>query len=168
MNYTIYSDGAASMKKIGGSYIRGAGGHAFVVYDEDGTKIFEYSNGKKETTNNEQELLAIRAALEWLNNRPDFNSSSSASIMSDSAYCVNIFNSWASSWEKNGWTRGRKHEPIENLSLIKEIYTMFNEFGNIKLEKVKGHSTCAGNIRADELAVAAKKKFQNSSILTFS
>ena len=47
MNYTIYSDGAASMKKIGGSYIRGAGGHAFVVYDEDGTKIFEYSNGKK-------------------------------------------------------------------------------------------------------------------------
>ena len=45
-------------------------------------------------------------------------------IRSDSAYCVNMLKpgGWVYGWEKNGWTRGKKHEPIENLEIIQKIY----------------------------------------------
>lgn len=160
MNYTIYCDGAATMKKINGSYVRCAGGHAFIVY-QNGINVFEFSDGVRETTNNEQELLAIRDSLKWLKENSNFDSFSEATIFSDSAYCVNIFNRWIEAWKENEWTRGRKHEPIENLEIIKEIYFMLKELKNVKIEKVKGHSTCVGNNLADKLAVEAKKKFQN-------
>lgn len=158
MNYVIYSDGAATMKKENNEYQRCAGGHAFVVY-HNSVIVHKESNGSPKSTNNEQELLAIRDALLWLKGNTNFDSFSNAVIYSDSAYCVNIFNSWINSWIKNNWTRGKKHEPIENLSIIQEIYGLLKEMGNVEIEKVKGHSNCAGNIIADELAVEAKKKF---------
>ena len=157
MNYTIYVDGAASMEKKDNSYERRAGGHAFVIY-ESGVRIYEQSDGAPITTNNEQELLAILDTLKWLEMNSKFDSFSEATIYSDSAYCVNICNDWRKKWKKNGWTRGRKHEPIENLEIIKEISERLDKM-NVKVEKVKGHGTCAGNIRADELAVETKKKF---------
>lgn len=158
MNYVIYCDGAATMKKVNGEYTRCAGGHAFVVYT-GGFKVYEDAKGMEMSTNNEQELMAVRDALLWLKADPKFDGFSEATICSDSAYCVNIFTKWTSGWKKQGWTRGRKHEPIENLELIKEIDELMRGL-NIKIEKVKGHGNCAGNIRADELAVKAKKKYE--------
>ena len=161
MDYTIFVDGAATMKKNENVYTRCAGGHAFVVY-QNGIKIEEHSDGMFSSTNNEQELLAIYDALCWLKNNKDFDSFSAATICSDSAYCVNIFNSWIKSWIANNWTRGKKHEAIENLGIIKDIHELLNDMPNVKIIKVKGHDNCAGNIRADQLAVEAKKKFEIS------
>lgn len=156
-NYVIYTDGAASMEKTNDTYERRAGGHAFVVY-ENNIRIYEESNGAPITTNNEQELLAILDALKWAESNPNVNSFSEITIASDSAYCINVFTKWIKSWERNGWTRGRKHEPIENLEIIQEIYGKLKKM-NVDFVKVKGHSNCAGNNRADELAVEAKRKF---------
>ena len=59
--------------------------------------------------------------------------------------------------EKNGWTRGKKHEPIENLEIIQKIYKyLLND--NITFVKIKGHSGNVGNELVDKLAVAAKKR----------
>lgn len=157
MNYAIYTDGAATMKKKNGEYIRENGGWAFVVY-ESGINIHQRYGGERETTNNAMELTAICEALKWLSDNKDFDGFSDCTIFSDSAYCVNIFNSWVNSWVVNGWTRGKKHEPIENVELIKEIYGMLKNMSNVKIQKVKGHATCAGNNLADKLAVKGKEE----------
>lgn len=155
-NYTIYTDGAATMKKIKGEYVREAGGCAFVVYDAGNIRLYEWSGHSDQTTNNEMELSAIFHAIKWLQEREDFDPFSAAVLLSDSAYCVNIFNDWAAKWEANAWTRGRKHEPIENLELVKAIYYELKKMPNVKIQKVVGHGGVAGNTRADKLAVDAK------------
>ena len=73
-------------------------------------------------------------------------------IKSDSAYCVNMFNDWIYSWQRNGWVRPKNAE-IKNLDLIKQIWEYCTlDFPNFRVEKVKGHSTVIGNIIADYLA----------------
>ena len=158
MNYTIYSDGAATMKKINGQYVRENGGWAMIVYDTSNIRICGKYGGDTETTNNAMELYGIYQALLWLKGREDFTSFSNATIFSDSAYCVNIFNDWAKKWEINGWTRGRKHEPIENLTAIKTIYSLLKEMPMVKIQKVKGHANTAGNNLADKYAVQGKQE----------
>lgn len=153
MNLTIYTDGAATLKKGKQSYERVSGGWAFVVYSND-VQIYSEYGGESKTTNNAMELTAILKALEWLEKQENFTNFSQCTIFSDSAYCVNIFNSWITKWENNDWTRGKKKEKIENLDLIKSIYSKLKP--NIKIDKIKGHNTSAGNIMADKLAVKAK------------
>ena len=146
------------MKKVNGEYIRVAGGWSMIVYDSSNFRIYGEYGGEAETTNNAMELYGIWRAVNWLKEREDFTNFSEATIMSDSAYCVNIFNDWAKKWEANGWTRGRKHEPIENLTIIKNIYALLKEMPAIKIQKVKGHSTTAGNNLADKYAVQGKQE----------
>ena len=56
---------------------------------------------------------------------------------------------------RNGWTRGKKHEPIENLEVIQKIYKyLLND--DVTFVKIKGHSGNVGNELVDKLAVAAK------------
>ena len=156
MNYTIYCDGAATMKKVGGEYVRENGGWAMVVYDGGNCRIYGEYGGDMGTTNNAMELHAIYNALIWLRNKNDIFASHT--IFSDSAYCVQIFNDWVKSWEKNGWTRGRKKEPIENLTAIQAIYRLLKEMPNVKIQKVKGHANCVGNNIADRYAVQGKQE----------
>ena len=157
-NYTIYTDGAATMKKVNGEYTRVAGGWSMIVYDAGNFRIFGEYGGEAETTNNAMELYGIYRALKWLKEREDFTDFSNATIMSDSAYCVNIFNDWIKKWEANGWTRGRKHEPIENLTAIKNIYALLQDMPMVKIQKVKGHAINTGNNLADKYAVQGKQE----------
>lgn len=156
MNYTIYTDGAATMRKVNGEYVRENGGWAMIVYDGGNCRIYGEYGGDMETTNNAMELYAIYRALMWLMDKNDLRSE--VTIFSDSAYCVQIFNSWVKGWEKNGWTRGRKHEPIENLTAIQNIYRLLKNMPNVKIQKVKGHATCVGNNLADKYAVQGKQE----------
>lgn len=158
MNYNIYCDGAATMKKVNGEYVRVAGGWSMLVYDPSNFRIYGEYGGEAETTNNAMELYGIYRALKWLEAREDFTDFSEAVIMSDSAYCVNIFNDWVKKWAANGWTRGRKHEPIENLTAIKSIYTILQNMPMVRIEKVKGHANNAGNNLADKYAVQGKQE----------
>lgn len=139
----IFTDGSAHPNP-------GPGGFGCVFVSPEGEVIETYSKGQKYTTNNEQELKGIlyAACRAVLSGEP-------ATIYSDSAYSVNICTSWMYSWKQNGWLKGDNKEP-KNLELIKEIYNILSKHKEIKIEKVKGHSTVKFNNMADKLATGAK------------
>ena len=152
----IYCDGAASMKFVNGEYIRGNGGAAFILIDNNEI-IYEEKKHFNQTTNNFCELYAIYMALKHFHN--NFLNSDCLKIYCDSAYCVNMLKpgGWVYGWVKNDWTRGKKHEPIENIEIIKEIYNYLEKNKNIEFIKVKGHSGEKDwNDYVDKLAVKAK------------
>lgn len=162
MIYEYYTDGAATMRKVNGEYVREAGGWAFAQV-KDNKLIFSASGHADNTTNNAMELTAISQALRHYITR--YYSSEiydTIKIYSDSAYCVNMLKEggWVYSWSRNSWTRGKKHEPIENLDLIKKIFEILSKlregFGEVEFIKVAGHSNNELNNCVDQLAVEAK------------
>ena len=155
--YTYYTDGAATMLKKGGQYLREAGGWAFVLL-KNGKEEYYQSGGCPLTTNNEMELYAIYASIKDFLNISEGDDS--LIICSDSAYCINIFTSWASGWQRRGW-RKSDGKAIQNLEIIKTIWNLISEINqsnqSIKFKKVKGHSSDELNAKVDNLAVEAKK-----------
>lgn len=109
------------------------------------------------TTNNRMELTAILLALRNIEQKQDFLQTT-YTIYSDSAYCVNLCNTWMYSWERMGWQR-MKHKPVENLDLVREIYSLITKLkGIVTIEKVAGHQGVYWNEQADKMAVKAKEK----------
>lgn len=165
MIYKYYTDGAATMKKINGEYIRGAGGWAWARVDSETNKILEIASGHIDnTSNNAMELNAIYQALgHYITHYYSNKTYDTVKIYSDSAYCVNMLKvgGWVYSWSRNNWTRGKKHEPIENLDLIKEIYEILIKlregFKEVEFVKVIGHSGNELNDYVDQLAVEEKE-----------
>ena len=149
----FFTDGAASMKKIGNQYVRQAGGWAWVRVIDDKTSDFD-SGGEKSTSNNRMELMAIYEALK--NFKKEYSQFDECVIYSDSAYSINVITQWSKTWARNGWTK--KGGEIQNLELIKEIYNLVNEFPNLSFIKVKGHAGDKWNELVDNLAVQAKKQ----------
>jgi ribonuclease HI len=151
--YTYYTDGAATMVSRKGKYLREAGGWAFVLLKND-EEISSQSGGCPLTTNNEMELYAIYASIR------DFLSIADGEdhlvICSDSAYCINIFESWIYGWQRRGWRKG-DGKPIQNLQLIQAIWKLMAKIDNITFRKVRGHSGNRLNAKVDRLAVEAKK-----------
>lgn len=171
--FIIYTDGAATMRKVDGQYVREAGGWAYAVLDENDKLMFDNYGHADNTTNNEMELNAIFQGLMRFNS---FGcSGKTVEIRSDSAYCVNIFNEWIKGWKANGWTRGKKHEPIENVTLIKNIDWALSEatrrFNKVTFVKVKGHANDEWNNYVDKLAVDGKegrwRKQEDDTMLSF-
>lgn len=159
MIYKYYCDGAATMRKVNGEYVREMGGYAWASVDTENDKILKWNSAQvSNTTNNEMELSAIHNALRH-HGCPE--GSNIVEIYSDSAYCVNIFTQWIKNWEANGWTRGKKREPIENLGIIKSIWEMVKKlsegFSEVRFIKVAGHSGDKYNEIVDKLAVEAKE-----------
>lgn len=152
----IYTDGAATMKNINGEYIRCSGGAAMAIVNGQDEIIYSGSKHFDNTTNNFCELYAILMALSYCSIN---YSTEKIEIYSDSAYCVNMLkeNGWVYSWEKNNWTRGKKHEKIENVEIIKDIFNFIQKL-DVSFIKVKGHSNDKINDYVDKLAVAAKER----------
>ena len=93
-NYQIYTDGSCRGNKNGG---------IGVVWIKNGEKVYEYSKGYKNVTNNIMELLAIGVALKSIKKSID-----SLEIVSDSEYALGcIFN--------------EKWNPKKNVELITKI-----------------------------------------------
>ena len=93
-NYQIYTDGSCRGNKNGG---------IGVVWIKNGEKVYEYSKGYKNVTNNIMELLAIGVALKSIKKSID-----SLEIVSDSEYALGcIFN--------------EKWNPKKNIELITKI-----------------------------------------------
>lgn len=167
MKYEYYTDGAATMKKVNGEYVRVAGGWSFVK-TVDGEVVRFANGGAPATTNNAMELYAIYAALR------EFSLSerecATCVIYTDSAYSLNIYTQWVSGWERNGWVRGQKKEPIQNLSIIKPTWELINKlrnnFCNIEFVKVKGHDGNKYNEQADQLAVWGKQAADESKTIS--
>ena len=134
----IYTDGSC----IGNP---GKGGWAAIILvDGKKTKI---KGNKKDTTNNQMELLAPIKALKKI------PKGSKVQIYTDSKYVKAGITEWIHNWKKNGWKAANKKE-VRNRGLWTELDLLNNEF-EIKWSWVKGHSTDVLNNKADLLAKEA-------------
>tara|TARA_B100001167_G_C16507235_1_gene184000 strand:- start:151 stop:435 length:285 start_codon:yes stop_codon:yes gene_type:complete len=81
----IYTDGSCLNNP-------GPGGWAAIIFTDEKRKII--SGSKKNTTNNQMELMAAIKALEQFSNKKDIK------IMTDSKYVKDGITNWIEKWKK--------------------------------------------------------------------
>ena len=131
----IYTDGSCLENP-------GNGGWAAIIID-DGKKT-QIKGSKKNTTNNQMELLAPIEALKKI---PKGNK---VEIFTDSKYVKSGITEWIHNWKKNGWKTTDK-QPVKNKELWEELDLLNSEF-EISWNWVKAHSTDKLNNDVDFLA----------------
>ena len=108
----IYTDGSCLKNP-------GNGGWAAIIID-DGKKT-QIKGSKKNTTNNQMELLAPIEALKKI------PKGSEVQIFTDSKYVKSGITEWIHNWKKNGWKTADK-QPVKNKELWEELDLLANEF----------------------------------------
>ena len=133
----IYTDGSCLKNP-------GNGGWAAIIF-MNGKKIAIKGN-KKNTTNNQMELMA---AIEALKKIP---TGQEVQIYTDSKYVKMGITEWINKWSQNNWKTSSKQK-VKNL----ELWLKLNEISKkhkIKWFWVKGH---AGNTINEEVDALAKR-----------
>lgn len=129
----VYCDGACSGNP-------GPGGWAFVIPSLG----VEKSGFVDATTNNRMELVAVIAALNYLNSTKTFVPQMKVEIITDSQYVVK---SMTENWRK-----------LKNTDLWANLAAECSFGWDITWTWVKGHASNPYNTRCDELAVEAYTK----------
>ena len=136
----IYTDGSCLENP-------GNGGWAAIIID-DGKKT-QIKGSKKNTTNNQMELLAPIEALKKI------PKGTKVQIFTDSKYVKLGITEWIYNWKKNGWKTANK-ESVKNRELWEELDFLTNEF-EISWNWVKAHSNDKLNNEVDLIAKEAIK-----------
>ena len=131
----IYTDGSCLENP-------GSGGWAAIIIN-DGKKT-QIKGNKKNTTNNQMELLAPIEALKKI------PKGSEVQIFTDSKYVKSGITDWIHNWKKNGWKTADK-QPVKNKALWEELDLLANQF-EISWNWVKAHSTDQLNNEVDLIA----------------
>ena len=131
----IYTDGSC----LGNP---GNGGWAAIIIDDK--KKIHIRGSKKDTTNNQMELLAPIKALKKI------PKGSSVQIFTDSKYVKSGITEWIHTWKKNGWKTSNK-QPVKNKELWIDLDELSKKF-QIEWTWVKGHSIDQLNNEVDSLA----------------
>ena len=131
----VYTDGSCLENP-------GNGGWAAIIID-DGKKT-QIKGSKKNTTNNQMELLAPIEALKKI------PKGSEVQIFTDSKYVKSGITEWIHNWKKNGWKTADK-QPVKNKELWEELDLLANQF-EISWNWVKAHSTDELNNEVDLIA----------------
>jgi len=131
----IYTDGSCLENP-------GNGGWAAIIIDEG--KKTQIKGSKKNTTNNQMELLAPIEALKKI------PKASKIEIFTDSKYVKSGITEWIHNWKKNGWKTADK-QPVKNKELWEELDLLANQF-EISWNWVKAHSTDELNNEVDLIA----------------
>ena len=131
----IYTDGSCLENPGNGGWA------AIIIVDGKKTQI---KGSKKNTTNNQMELLAPIEALKKI------PKGSEVQIFTDSKYVKSGITEWIHNWKKNGWKTADK-QPVKNKELWEELDLLANEF-EISWNWVKAHSTNDLNNEVDLLA----------------
>ena len=131
----IYTDGSC----IGNP---GSGGWAAIIFNGDKQDII--SGRKKNTTNNQMELMAAIKALLF------FSKKQKIRIYTDSNYVKEGITNWIKIWEKNNWKTANKKK-VKNVELWKKLNTLSN-LHDIEWKWVKAHSGDPMNNMVDKLA----------------
>ena len=131
----IYTDGACLKNP-------GNGGWAAIIID-DGKKT-QIKGSKKNTTNNQMELMAPIEALKKI------PKGSNVQIFTDSKYVKSGITEWIHNWKKNGWKTANKQK-VKNKDLWVELDLLSSQF-DIKWSWVKAHSTDKLNNEVDLIA----------------
>ena len=134
----IYTDGSCLKNP-------GNGGWAAIIFI-DNEKIV-ISGNKKDTTNNQMELMA---AIESLKKIPEGHE---IQIFTDSKYVKQGITDWIEKWIKNNWKTSSKQK-VKNLELWKELNTLSKKH-KIKWNWIKAHAGNTFNEEVDELAKKA-------------
>ena len=132
----IYTDGSC----LGNP---GSGGWAAIILI-NGKKI-TIKGSKKNTTNNQMELLAPIKALKKI----PFGEK--IEIFTDSKYLKLGITEWILKWKNNGWKTSNKSK-VKNLELWKELHKLVENY-QIKWSWVKAHS---GNKINEEVDIIAR------------
>jgi ribonuclease HI len=132
----VYTDGACSGNP-------GAGAWAYRVEWPDGSFV-EASGADTMTTNNREELKAVREGLRAVRARIGDDPDWRIVVRTDSLGVIN--------WLLRRWKRKA------NLDLYPDIDAMVDS--RVRFEHVRGHSGEPGNERVDALAVAAVSRLQ--------
>lgn len=139
----IYCDGAASPNP-------GTGGFGTIIFFKEQSK--ELSGSFPNTTNNRMELTAALAGLQVL------NMPCKVTIRTDSQYLCNAFNKkWITNWKRKGWITSQG-TPVLNKDLWEALIEQTQRH-QVTWEWVKGHAGDENNNRCDQLAVAARKQY---------
>ena len=131
----IYTDGSCLENP-------GNGGWAAIII-EDGKKI-QIKGSKKNTTNNQMELLAPIQALKKI------SKGSTVQIFTDSKYVKSGITEWIHNWKKNGWKTANKQK-VKNKELWIELDLLNNQY-DIEWTWVKAHSSDKLNNEVDLIA----------------
>ena len=131
----IYTDGSCLENP-------GNGGWAAIIIDDE--KKTQIKGSKKNTTNNQMELLAPIEALKKI------PKGSEVQIFTDSKYVKSGITEWIHNWKKNGWKTADK-QPVKNKELWEELDLLNNQF-EISWNWVKAHSTDELNNEVDLIA----------------
>jgi ribonuclease HI len=138
-----------------------------VVLDFNGIRK-EIYGGKRNTTNNQMELISVVRAFEAVKDKKI-----STLIIADSAYVVNCITAkWYINWERNGW-RNAKKDPVENKELWVRFLELYRTFENLEFTRLDGHADEKKkhlepteneklNIIADGLANKAMNELENN------
>ena len=131
----VYTDGSCLENP-------GNGGWAAIIIN-NGQKT-NIKGSKKNTTNNQMELLAPIEALKKI------PKGSKVQIFTDSKYVKSGITEWIYNWKKNGWKTANKQK-VKNKDLWTELDILANEF-EISWNWVKAHSTDELNNEVDLIA----------------
>ena len=134
----IYTDGSCLENPGNGGWA------AIIIINGQKTNI---KGSKKNTTNNQMELLAPIEALKKI------PKGSEVQIFTDSRYVKSGITEWINNWKKNGWKTANKQE-VKNKDLWTELDILANEF-EISWNWVKAHSTDELNNEVDLIAKKA-------------
>ena len=138
----IYTDGSCIQNP-------GNGGWAAIMLINNEKKVI--SGYKKNTTNNQMELMA---AIEALKKIPI---GEEVQIYTDSKYVKMGITEWIEKWSQNNWKTSSKKK-VKNLELWKELSSISKKH-KIKWLWIKGH---AGNQINEEVDALAKKAAESS------
>ena len=131
----IYTDGSCLENPGNGGWA------AIIINNEKKTQI---KGSKKNTTNNQMELLAPIEALKKI------PKGSEVQIFTDSKYVKSGITEWIYNWKKNGWKTADKRA-VKNKELWEELDLLNNQF-EISWNWVKAHSTDQLNNEVDLIA----------------
>ena len=131
----VYTDGSCLENP-------GNGGWAAIIID-DGKKT-QIKGSKKNTTNNQMELMAPIEALKKI------PKGSKVQIFTDSKYVKSGITEWINNWKKNGWKTANKQK-VKNKDLWVELDLLSSQF-DIKWGWVKAHSNDKLNNEVDLIA----------------
>ena len=141
--FTLYTDGACSQT---------IGGFASVVVSPSGKHLPVADGPFKDTTNNQMEMMAVIAGLNFIHKRMGPRN---VLVISDSKYVINGITQWIHNWKKNGWiTAGGKL--VKNAALWERMEEARNLHSFTRFEWVKGHAGNHFNELADQLAVSRR------------
>ena len=134
----VYTDGSCLKNP-------GDGGWAAIINDNG--KISKVMGNKKNTTNNQMELMAPIKALKKISRDQNVE------IYTDSKYVKLGITEWIEKWSKNNWKTSSKQK-VKNLELWIELNKISKKH-KIEWLWVKGHAGDPFNEEVDTLAKKA-------------